>query len=433
MLMMFFYMNPVFKNYWKLSINFIFMSYILMFLPLNFFMSNLSMNLGMDILSYMMMFLTIFVFSLSILASKFFLKMKILLILMMLLLKIIFFVFSLSNFIFFYFFFELSLIPMMIIILGWGMKIERLQAGIYFLFYTMFSSLPLLFCLINNFYFLSSSFIYITLHYKLSILYLFFLCFGFLVKLPIYMFHLWLPKAHVEAPVMGSMILAAILLKLGGYGIMRMMNIMYENMYKMCSFFISFSIWGGLLIGFSCLNQMDLKMIVAFSSISHMSLLIGGIFSGFNLGLYGSFIMMISHGITSSGLFYLVNTFYERTKSRSLMKNKGMINISPNLSMCSFLIISASMGTPPSINLLSEIFLFYSIMYWFSFFFLAMFMMLLVSVCYSMFMYLYSQQGKLYSGIFFFKKISLMEYFIILIHWIPSNLLIFKSSMIFLL
>nr|YP_010026623.1 NADH dehydrogenase subunit 4 [Gynaikothrips ficorum]QOQ85871.1 NADH dehydrogenase subunit 4 [Gynaikothrips ficorum] len=427
-----FLIHPYMK-FWKLSLIMILKSFLFMKFSINLFFSNLTMMMGCDILSLFMILLVIFIISLSILSSKNIFKLNYFFFLILVLMKFLIFLFSTSNFLFFYVFFEFSLIPMMLIILGWGMKIERMQAGMYFFFYTMFSSLPLLYNLIFYFYFSSSNYMFLNNNIILKNFFLtFFFTFAFLVKMPIFLFHLWLPKAHVEAPVSGSMILAGVLLKLGGYGLMRMMIIMLENIYMYSNFLISFSLWGGLIISFSCLNQIDLKMIVAFSSISHMSLLISGIFSMNKLGLYGSFLIMISHGLTSSGLFMLVNIFYERTHSRSLILNKGMMNISPNLSLMSFLIISAGMASPPSINLLSEFILSYSILYMYLYFMILMFFMLLISVIYSMYMYSFNQHGKLFKGMYFFKCIYMVEYLNIFLHWFLANFFILKSEFLIL-
>nr|QTF76070.1 NADH dehydrogenase subunit 4 [Gynaikothrips uzeli] len=434
MLMTLMFLIHPYMKFWKLSLCLIFMSFLLMKYSISLFFSNLTMNMGCDILSLFMIMLLILIFSLSIMASKNIFLLNYYFFLILILMKILMVLFLTSNLLFFYIFFEISLIPMMLIILGWGMKIERMQASIYFLFYTMFSSLPLLYKLMFYFYFTSSNymFLYMSNFFLKNYFTIFFFFFAFLVKMPIFMFHLWLPKAHVEAPVSGSMILAGILLKLGGYGLMRMMMIMMEYFYIYSNFLISFSLWGGLMISFSCLNQLDLKMIVAFSSISHMSLLISGIFSLNKLGLYGSYLIMISHGLTSSGLFMLVNIFYERTHSRSLILNKGLMNISPNLSFMSFLIISSSMASPPSINLLSEFILCYSILYMYIYFIFMMFFMLLISVGYSMYMYSFNQHGKLFKGMYFFKNMFMLEYLNIFMHWILANLLILKSEFLIL-
>jgi len=170
------------------------------------------------------------------------------------------------------------------------------------------------------------------------------------------------------------------------------------------------------MIRFSCLNQLDIKIIVAFSSISHIRLLIGGLFRINKVGLCGAIIIIIAHGLTSSGLFFLVNIFYNRTHSRSLIFNKGLINISPNLSIISFLIISSGMASPPTLNLLREFLLSFSLLYYYHGFIIILFFILIIRVCYSIYWYSFNLHGKLFTGMFFFKKVFVLEFFLILIH-----------------
>jgi NADH-ubiquinone oxidoreductase chain 4 len=190
--------------------------------------------------------------------------------------------FSSVNYLVFYFIFEASLIPTLLIIMGWGLQPERLQAGVYFLFYTLRVSLPLLLAIV---YILGSNknldYFYPLNSYSggLGFILCLILSGAFLVKLPIFITHLWLPRAHVEAPVAGSMILAGVLLKLGGYGLFRVLSICRIGVVTLRSFLLGLRLFGIIYVGLMCCRLNDFKALVAYSSVAHMALVVSGIFS----------------------------------------------------------------------------------------------------------------------------------------------------------
>ena len=329
------------------------------FYYLNLF--NINFIFGLDNLSLLLILLTSFLFCIVNLVSLYNIKYNYHLFCLNLIILELFIIltFLSINLLVFYIFFELSLLPMFLMIGVWGSRQRKLYAVYQFFFYTLLGSVFLLsgiFILYSTFNTLDirilSNF-YLPYDRQLLIWLLLFL--GFSTKIPLVPFHVWLPEAHVEAPTAGSIILAGILLKIGTYGILRFIlpifffaNHFYSlYVYTLCVISIVY-------ISLIIITQIDFKKIIAYSSILHMNFIVLGLFSYSLLGVTGAILLMISHGLISSGLFICAGILYDRYKTRNIIYYGGLANFMPIFSTCFFLLILSNISFPLTSNFIGE-------------------------------------------------------------------------------
>nr|ARU77384.1 NADH dehydrogenase subunit 4 [Pungitius kaibarae]ARU77397.1 NADH dehydrogenase subunit 4 [Pungitius kaibarae] len=345
--------------------------------------------------------------------------------------------FGATEIIMFYVMFEATLIPTLVIITRWGNQAERLNAGVYFLFYTLAGSLPLLVALLllqNNTGTLSLLTIQYSDPFQLSTfadkLWWASCLLAFLVKMPLYGVHLWLPKAHVEAPIAGSMILAAVLLKLGGYGMIRMIAMLDPLTKELGYPFIIFALWGVVMTGSICLRQTDLKSLIAYSSVSHMGLVAAAILIQTPWSLSGALVLMIAHGLASSALFCLANTNYERTHNRTLLLARGLQMALPLMTTWWFIASLANLGLPPLPNLMGELLIITSLFNWSWWTLTLTGAGTLITVSYSLYMFIMTQRGPLPAHMIALDPTHTREHLIMTLHLIPLILLMLKPELV---
>lgn len=267
-----------------------------------------------------------------------------------------------SNLLVFYIFYESALIPLFIIIIIYGSRLEKIRAAYFLFFFTLIASLGILFSLLKIYnltgtFHMETLFTYHLPFYLQKWIYLS-LSLGFLVKIPLFPFHIWLPQAHVEAPLIGSILLAGIMLKLGAFGLLRIAIPLCPSAYEYYSpFFLFLSICNIIYGGCITFRQSDMKRLIAYSSVAHMGFASYALFnpSCIELSLASTICILVAHGLSSPGLFTIVGLLYDRYHTRIIKYYGGCKTIHPFISEFAFLFTLASIAFPGSLNFIGEI------------------------------------------------------------------------------
>ena len=320
---------------------------------------NFDFIFGFDGISIYFFLLTVLLFFLSVLFiwNEFYFKEYLICLLLIELFLLL--VFSVLDLLLFYVFFEAILIPMFLLIGIWGSRERKLRAAYLLFFYTLVGSVLMLLGILYIYSVLGTlNLEYLLIHeFTFNEQYWLWLAFflSFASKVPMFPLHIWLPEAHVEAPTVGSVLLAGILLKLGVFGFLRFSL----TLFPLASFYFSpfiyiLSICGVIYGSFSAIRQTDFKRIIAYSSVSHMNLVTLGIFSFNIVGLEGSIIQSISHGFVSSAMFFMIGILYDRYHSRLLNYYGGLVHVMPVYSILFLVFTMANIALPGTSSFVGE-------------------------------------------------------------------------------
>lgn len=436
-------MNLVINNWYKIVYYFclvlgliIFLHFLVSWLDYSFFFSNIVLNfidglnivyiLSLDNISIIFLLLTSFLLIICVLLNWFLIYKEFLFYVVLIMTWVILInIFMVNDLLLFFFFFESIVIPMFMLIGLWGGRKRRIKAAYMLLMYTLFGSIFSLFTFLYLYFSVgSTNFVFLNgiNFFLINQNILFFFCFfGFSVKIPIVPLHLWLPEAHVEAPTMGSILLAGILLKLSFYAFLRLIFFFIDGWFIIVLFTI-------FLIGFylpslAAMIQLDIKKIIAYSSVSHMNFGMFGLFSKNFIGLLGSFFLMIAHAIVASALFLAIGILYERYKTRVVFYYSALFFLMPLWCVSFFVFILANFGLPCTINFVGEFIILLSILNVNILVIIFLFIGLLLTLGYSLFLYNRVAHGSINAMfIRYYNDISRRE-FILLINFVIFTIL----------
>jgi len=320
----------------------------------------INFKFGIDGISIIFILLTTFIAPICIFSgiNSISFRIKEFLILILLMETLMIGVFCSLDLVIFYLFFEGGLIPMFLLIGIWGGE-KRIYSAFKFFLFTLLGSVLMLVAIITIFILTGSTDVEQLLNLKIPENYQYFLWLAFFssfaIKMPMWPFHTWLPDAHVEAPTAGSVILAAILLKMGGYGFIRFSIGLFPNASEYFAVLIyALSVIAIIYTSLVALMQDDMKKLIAYSSVAHMGFVTIGIFTMTKQGVEGALIQMLSHGIISAGLFLCVGVLYDRKHSRLISSYSGVVNFMPKYSLFFMILTLGAIGLPGTSGFVGE-------------------------------------------------------------------------------